>query len=79
MQIGFFVTPVIWKPDQLDQWQSLLPFNPLFNLLEIVRGPLLGDPMTASVWIGALASSAVLLGAAWVFFIYARGRVAFWV
>ena len=79
MQLVFFVTPVIWKPEQLGNWQRWLFVNPLFDLLEIVRAPLLGDPMSASVWIGALVSSLGLIAIAWVFFIHARGRLAFWV
>ena len=36
MQIAFFVTPVIWKPEQLGKGQALLWLNPFFDLLEIV-------------------------------------------
>ena len=44
MQIGFFMTPVIWKPDQLGpSGIAKLPLNPFFDLLEIVRGPILGS------------------------------------
>ena len=44
MQIGFFMTPVIWKPDQLGAAGiAKLPLNPFFDLLEIVRGPILGS------------------------------------
>ena len=43
MQIAFFLTPVIWKPDQLGTRADLLPLSPFFDLLDIVRAPLLGD------------------------------------
>lgn len=80
MQIAFFLTPVIWKPDQLSQnKQDLLPFNPFFDLLEIVRGPILATPVSDATWIGALGYSAFLCALAWAFFIHARGRLTFWV
>jgi lipopolysaccharide transport system permease protein len=80
LQIAFFLTPVIWKPSQLGEvGRSYLPLNPLFDLLEIVRAPLLGDPLTLTTWGGAVAFSAVLCGISWMFFMRVRGRVAFWV
>lgn len=78
MQIAFFLTPVIWKPEQLGSLTWMLPFNPFFDLIEIVRAPLLGQGLPVMAWIGALAYSTALVGIAWAFFIRARGRVAFW-
>jgi lipopolysaccharide transport system permease protein len=79
MQIGFFLTPVIWKPEQLHEGVIWLPFNPFFDLLEIVRAPLLGTAADGMVWLGALIYSAVLCAIAWAFFTRARGRIAFWI
>ena len=63
MQIAFFLTPIIWKPEQLGAAARLLPFNPFFSLLEIVRAPLLGSVAPAGVWAGALAYSVVAAAA----------------
>ena len=80
MQIAFFMTPVIWKPEQLGAAGiAKLPFNPFFDLLEIVRGPILGSEITAMVWAGAIIYSLALCGISWAFFVRARGRVTFWV
>ena len=78
MQIAFFLTPVIWKPEQLGAAAAKLPLNPFFDLLEVVRGPLLGVEPSLLTWAGALFYSAALWIAAWLFFVRARGRVAFW-
>lgn len=80
MQMAFFVTPVIWRPELAGptrQW--LLPFNPFFSLLEVVRGPLLGEPPKGGVWLGAVIATLllVLLGS-WLF-ARTRARIAFWV
>jgi len=79
MQMTFFVTPVIWKPDQLGSKQWLLPFNPFFTLLQIVRAPLLGEIPSLSTVVSALVSSVVLCSISWLLFARARGRIAFWV
>lgn len=79
MQIAFFVSPVIWKPELVAENEHLLPLNPFFSLLEIVRGPLLGQVPSAVVWTSAVAYSVVLCLVAWVLFVRVRGRLAFWV
>ena len=80
MQIAFFMTPVIWKPQQLGpSGIEKLAFNPFFDLLEIVRGPILGSDIAARTWIGALAYSLILCAVSWAFFARVRGRVTFWI
>lgn len=80
MQIAFFVTPVIWKPTQLGPVGfANLMFNPFFDLLDIVRGPILGSEVAVTTWIGALVFSAAICSIAWAFFVRARGRVTFWI
>ena len=79
MQIAFFVTPVIWKPEQLGARAVWLPLNPFYDMLEIVRAPLLGQVPSPRVWAGALGYSMVLWAVAWLFFMRARGRIAFWI
>jgi lipopolysaccharide transport system permease protein len=80
MQIAFFITPVIWKPTQLSAASiERLAFNPFFDLLEIVRGPILGSVVADTTWLGALAYSVILCAISWAFFVRARGRVTFWV
>ena len=79
MQIAFFLSPIIWKPEQLKSGAVWLPFNPFYDMLEIVRSPLLGEAPSLLVWLGALGYSAVLCGLAWSFFLRARGRIAFWI
>ncbi|WP_158931350.1 ABC transporter permease [Acidisphaera sp. S103] len=80
MQIAFFMTPVIWKPDQLGPKRiEELALNPFFDLLEIVRGPILNSPIATTTWVGAIGFSLVLCVISWAFFVRARGRVTFWV
>lgn len=79
MQMAFFLTPVIWKPEALKELAVWLPLNPFFAMLEMIRGPLIeggGAPLT---WLAALVYTSLLCGLSLAFFIRFRGRVAFWV
>ena len=78
MQIAFFVTPIIWKGNQVGRHAWILPFNPFYSLLEVVRRPLLSQPMSLTVWLLAIGYSAVLCGLTWLVFMRARSRLAFW-
>ncbi|HEY0418207.1 MAG TPA: ABC transporter permease [Acetobacteraceae bacterium] len=79
MQMAFFVSAVIWKPSQLHENEWMLAYNPFYTLLEVVRGPLLGEVPSTSVYVSALAFSAALCVLSWVLFVRVRGRIAFWV
>jgi lipopolysaccharide transport system permease protein len=78
MQIAFFVTPVVWRPEQLGANGWWLPLNPFDALLEVVRAPLLGHPATAQTWGLALLDSGILCGVTWMFFARIRSRIAYW-
>ena len=79
MQLFFFITPIIWLPEQLGDriaWLSLNPFN---AIMETMRAPLLGRPMGMEIWLQALGYTAALWAVGLVFFTRFRGRIAFWV
>ncbi len=79
MQIAFFLTPIIFKPEQLGKWQWVLPINPFYGIIDIVRAPLLGGSSSLIVWASAIFYSGLLVGFTWLFFLRARGRIAFWI
>lgn len=79
LQIVFYVTPIIWMPQQLGPRAVYLLYNPFYPLLEIVREPLLGQLPSVQLWSIALAISAVFWGIAVWSFIRARARLVFWI
>ena len=79
MQIAFFLTPIIWKPELIDGNAVYLVFNPFYPLLALVRDPLLGQVPDSEVWIAAGVWSGLLIAASWLLFARVRGRLAFWV
>lgn len=79
IQIVFYVTPIIWLPSQLKHHIHYLVYNPLYPIIEVVRGPLLGSPVELTVWIYAIGYSFIIWLISAYVFIKARGRLAFWI
>lgn len=79
VQLAFFITPVMWKIEQLgDRGPPVLALNPLAVLMRLVSEPLLGRVPPA--WVYGLALLYVLLLAAlsWPLFARFRARIVYW-
>ena len=79
MQIFFFVSPIIWKPELISAGHAWLQLNPFYALIEVVRRPLLGDAASAHLWRLALAYSGTLWLASLLLFMRMRARLAYWI
>jgi ABC-2 type transport system permease protein/lipopolysaccharide transport system permease protein len=79
VQVIFFITPVLWKPELLSGHRYVADWNPFYHLIEILRAPLLGQlpsGETIAVVCGlTVANAAVALA----MFIRFRTRIAYWV
>ena len=79
VQIIFFVTPIMWKPELLGDHSLLMTLNPFYHICEIVRGPLLGQIPSSGNYIAAGLITAVNLVLASVFFVRFRARISYWI
>lgn len=79
MQIAFFLSAIIWKPEMVGHWEPWLPINPFFAVIEVVRAPIMGSTGSLLTWVAAIAWVSALAAFAWSFFVRFRGRIAFWV
>lgn len=79
MQFAFFLSPVLWKPELLGDLQVLLPLNPIYVLMETVRGPLVEGGAGLRIWASAIVFTGASCTIALLFFIRFRSRIAFWV
>jgi ABC-type polysaccharide/polyol phosphate export permease len=80
LQVIFYLTPILWMPKLLPQRAGLylLDLNPFFHLLEIIRGPLLGEVPTATNWIVSIAVAVVGWVAALLLYGRFKSRIAYW-
>lgn len=87
VQLLFFLTPIVWvyedfaqSPDpSIRQRAQLAEINPFMHFVQILRQPLLGDPIVARHWVVALGITAVGWAAALLVLRNYRARVSYWV
>ena len=79
IQIAFFMTPVMWKPELLEGRAYIVEFNPFYHLIEVMRAPLLGKPFPVDSYIALGLITIVNLLVATMFFRRFRSRIAYWV
>lgn len=82
MQVAFFMTPIMWQATTLrghPGTESVILYNPFVYILDVVRNPLLNEPLNTLFVMKALAISGVLLLVSLVSFARFRGRISFWV
>ena len=79
VQIIFFITPIMWKPELLQTRTYITDFNPFFHLLEIVRAPLLGNSPTMENYLVVLLITLINAAVVGTFFTRFRSRISYWV
>jgi ABC-2 type transport system permease protein len=86
VQLLFYVTPIVWTTQTLKeqggdiaQRALLAEINPLFHYMEIVRAPMIGQPLAAYHWWIVLACTAAGLILALLAMKQWRFRVSYWV
>ena len=79
VQVGFFLTPVMWKADMLGKHIWFAKINPLYHFIEIVRAPLIGGGPTLLSWGAVLTIT--LTGYVVMILVFSRfrARIAYWV
>jgi ABC-2 type transport system permease protein/lipopolysaccharide transport system permease protein len=78
-QIVFFVTPIMWKPELLQNRMYIAEANPFFHLIEIVRAPLLGNAPDLNNYVVVLGVTAINAAIAGALFVRFRSRISYWV
>ncbi|WP_265533507.1 ABC transporter permease [Pseudomonas saponiphila] len=78
MQVVFFMTPIMWKADVLNSRMWIAELNPFYYMLELVRNPLLGQPLTWSLWsnVGLVVLATAVIS--FLFFARFRTRIVYW-
>lgn len=79
MQIAFYITPIIYRPNALARFSLIVDLNPLAHLIDLVRAPLIGQVPSAMTW--AVAIGMAVLG--WLLALLLTGRylkrIPYWV
>lgn len=79
VQVLFFLTPVFWPLDAVQNLRSVLALNPFFAWIDVVRAPLLGvapEPTSWPILIGSVLGGGLC---SFLFFVRFRERIAYWI
>ncbi|HEX4765549.1 MAG TPA: ABC transporter permease [Lichenihabitans sp.] len=79
MQLAFFVTPIMWRIEQLGtKGEYMKLFNPFAAFLRIVSEPLQGRLPDLATYLAVLVYLALLFLIAWPLFARFRARIVYW-
>jgi lipopolysaccharide transport system permease protein len=79
VQIAFFISPVMYKPDLLvGKLTAFAVLNPFYYLLEVMRAPLLGLVPPIRTYAILLAITCTNLAMSFLFYRRFRSRIAYW-
>jgi lipopolysaccharide transport system permease protein len=78
LQLLFFVSPIIWVPENIKGGGLFVALNPVAYLLAITRDPIMGTSPHVLNWIGAILF--VALATAVMAYVYTRyrSRIVYW-
>lgn len=79
IQVLFFLTPIIWRPDMLPGRAFIVDWNPLYHFIEIVRAPLLGNVPAIETYLITLMITLFGWSCAMLLYTAYRWRIPYWV
>lgn len=78
IQLLFWVTPIMWKPELLAGRAWIANFNPVYHYIELVRAPLVSTALPTQSWLVVVACTALTCSAAVITLTRFRHRIAYW-
>jgi len=78
LNIMFWVTPLVYYPEQLGDKVYLLDYNPFTHVIALMRDPLLGINPSILNWVVTAGMAVLGWGATLMFFARFRARVVYW-
>lgn len=80
-QLLFFMTPIVWSYERIRglPLAAYIELNPVLHFVEIIRAPMLGDPIVGRHWVVVGAITVVGIAVALLALRNYRSRVAYWV
>lgn len=78
LQLLMFLTPVFWFPESLPQRSRFILYNPLAQLLDVVRLPLLGVSPAVGTWWFLGGFTLLNIAVAAFFYLFKRRQMIYW-
>ena len=78
IQLGMFVTPIMWTVSSLGDDKIVAELNPVYHLIEVTRAPLLDTIPALESWLVATGLAIVGSILAIALLVRASRRIVFW-
>ena len=78
LNIGFWLTPLMYFPEQLGSKRYIADYNPITHMIALLRAPLLGEAPTLNDWLVVLILAVVGWVGTFLFFARYRARIVYW-
>lgn len=78
MRVLFFLTPLIWTPEQAGGLREWLWWNPFTYFIDIFRAPIVQGVIPVDSWVFSTIFTMTFAGLALGLFTHFRRRIAFW-
>jgi ABC-type polysaccharide/polyol phosphate export permease len=78
LAILFWLTPLMYFPEQLGKKRFIADYNPFTHMIALVREPLLGASPTLNDWLVVLALAVFGWIGTFLFFARFRSRIVYW-
>jgi lipopolysaccharide transport system permease protein len=78
LAILFWLTPLMYFPEQLGRKRFIADYNPFTHLIALLREPLLGGTPSLNDWLVVLVMAVVGWVGTLLFFARFRARIVYW-
>ena len=79
LPVLFFLTPIFWRADQVGgQVRWLVALNPFAVFVDLIRNPLLAQPLTHQMIVSAVSVITLLFAGYLPLYLVARRRIVYW-
>ncbi|WP_372587625.1 hypothetical protein [Stutzerimonas stutzeri] len=79
MQVLFYVTPILFAKSMLERYSTLLTFNPFAWFIDMVRSPLIAQPVEPSSYVFSALLAGAGLSVTFLLFARVKDRIPYWV
>ena len=78
LRVMFFLTPLVWTPEQVGEVANWLWWNPFVYMIDIFRSPLVEGIVPIQSWVVVGLITVINLGLGWAAFSWARNKIPYW-
>lgn len=73
-----FITPIIWSIDLVPDRAFYVVYNPIYHLIEIIRAPLIGEPIPIDSWWFSIGFTLLVISVSLIVYGKCKQKIVYW-